>query len=106
MTDAWGTLLELAVSPGGRPADASPLGKKGPRRLTDYTREVAHALIREHGWSKQHAIAAARQAIDHWAAGLPAGGMHGHVRPQVQAAAAASTIHQHVLDHTKRGRRR
>jgi GNAT superfamily N-acetyltransferase len=96
--------LELAVSPGGRPADASPFGKKGgPRRLDDYEREVAHALQRNHGWSESHAIAAARNAISHWAVGQQVGGFKGHPRPQVQAAAAAATIHQHVLDHAKRG---
>lgn len=97
----------MAITPGGRPGDASPLGKKGgPRRLTDYTREVAHALMREHGWDESHAIAAARNAISHWSAGQQVGGFKGHPRPQVQAAAAASTIHQHVLDHAKRGSRK
>lgn len=96
----------MAISPGGRPADASPLGKKGgPRRLTDYTREVAHALMRDHGYDEHKAIAIARAAIGHWAAGVSAGGFKGHPRPQVQAAAAASTIHQHVLDHQRRGKR-
>lgn len=93
----------MAITPGGRVGDASPLGHKGgPRRLDDYTREVAHALMRTHGWDESHAIAAARSAIGHWSAGVSAGGYKGHPRPQVQAAAAASVIHQHVLDHAKR----
>lgn len=95
----------MAVTPGGRPGDASPLGTKGPRRLTDYTREVAHALMRDHGYDKHKAIAIARAAIDKWSVGQQSGGWKGHPRPQVQAAAAASTIHQHLLDHAKRGKR-
>lgn len=108
--DPWAVLLELAepyldlaVTPGGRIGDASPLGKKGgPRRLDDYVREVAHALMRTHGWDEHHAIAAARSAISRWSVGRSAGGYKGHPRPQVQAAAAAATIHQHVLDHSRR----
>jgi len=93
----------VAISPGGRPADASPLGRKGgPRRLTDYTREVAHALMREHGYPESKAIAIARAAIAKWAVGGNSGAGRGHVHPQVQAAAAASTIHQHILDHQRR----
>lgn len=52
-------LYDLAVTPNGRPADASPLGK-GPRRLSDYEREIAHALIRK-GMDKHIAIAIARK---------------------------------------------
>lgn len=90
----------MAVTPGGRPGDASPLGKKaGPRKLTDYTREVAHALMRDHGYSKHQAIRMARGVIARWGRG------GGKVRPQVRAAAAASTIHQHLLDHVKTGGR-
>lgn len=91
------------ITPGGRTGDASPLGHKGgPRRLDDYTRMVAHALMRDHGYPESKAIAIARAAIAKWSAGGMSGGWHGHPRPQVQAAAAASTIHQHILDHNKR----
>src|SRR5690242_9154382 len=50
--------VDLAVTPNGRLADASPLGK-GPRRLSDYEREIAHALMRK-GHSEQEAIEMAR----------------------------------------------
>ena len=51
---------DLAVTPNGRPADASPLGK-GPRRLSDYEREIAHAILRKRpGIGVSHAIAIAR----------------------------------------------
>lgn len=82
----------LAITPGGRPGDASPLGTKGPRKLTDYTREIAHALMRR-GFSKSHAIAVARNSQKRWAAG------GGKVRPQVRAGAAASLARQKLLDH-------
>jgi len=51
-------LVDLAVTPNGRQADASPLGK-GPRRLSDYEREIAHALMRK-GMPKERAIPMAR----------------------------------------------
>ena len=51
-------IYDLAVTPNGRRADASPLGK-GPRRLSDYEREIAHALIRQ-GTGKSEAIRIAR----------------------------------------------
>lgn len=87
----------MSTTPGGRQGDASPLGKNGgPRRLTDYTRQIAHALMREHGYGEQTAIRIARGVQARWAKG------GGKVRPQVRAAAAASTIHQHILDHQKR----
>lgn len=76
----------MAISPGGRPADASPLGKgdlwktKG-LGLPTYIREVANALVRS-GHPKGRAIAMAVAAVRRWAAGAD------HVRPQVQAAAA------------------
>lgn len=76
--------------------DAQPLGKKpGPRRLTDYTREIAHALIRK-GHSKSSAIAIARGAQKKWARG------GGHVSPKVRAGAAASIANQARLDKQKR----
>lgn len=90
---------DLAITPGGRVGDASPLGKPGgPRKLTDYTREIAHALIRS-GHTRSQAIAIARGAQKRWARG------GGKVRPQVRAAAAKSTVEQHVLDHVKTGKR-
>jgi hypothetical protein len=56
----------MATTPGGRHGDRSSLaepGYKGPRRLSDYEREVAHALIRK-GKSKQAAIRMARGLIN------------------------------------------
>lgn len=73
-----------SISPGGRPADSSPLAKpgyKGPRRLPDYIRMVAHALIRS-GKPKKLAIPMAIGIVKNWAQGK------GDVRPQVRAAAA------------------
>lgn len=77
----------MAVSPGGRPADDSPLGT-GDNWVTRsgglpvYFREVAHALLRS-GRAKDEstAIQMAIAAVKRWAAGGD------HVRPQVQAAA-------------------
>lgn len=62
---------------------------------------VAHALMR-HGHSESAAIAIARSAIVKWGMGGSSGAGRGHVHPQVQAAAIASTIHQHLLDHQRR----
>lgn len=89
----------MAITPGGRVGDASPLGHKGgPRQLDDYVREVAHALMREHGFEEGHAIATAKNSIARWAEG------RGHVRPQVSAGAAAAIIRQKLLDATRRAR--
>ena len=62
--------IDLALTPGGRVGDASPLAKpgyKGKRKLSDYEREVAHALMRK-GKSKREAIKMARGIINHAAA--------------------------------------
>jgi len=82
----------MAVSPGGRPADASPLGKgKGPRRLDDYVRMVAHALMRKNpSWTEGHAIAVARNAIKRF--------QRKSKNPAVQAGAAKSIANQAALD--------
>lgn len=88
----------MAITPGGRVGDASPLakpGNEGPRRLDDYVRMVAHAFMRK-GMAKGHAIAAARQTLAKWAAG------GGNVSPKVQAAAAKALAHQKILDHQGR----
>lgn len=92
---------DLAITPGGRVGDASPLGKPGgPRKLTDYTREIAHALLRTgRAKTRSQAIAIARGAQKRWSRG------GGKVRPQVRVAAAKSTVEQHVLDHVKTGKR-
>lgn len=76
----------MAISPGGRPADDSPLGpgdlfNTAGLRLPTYVREVANALIRS-GHPKSRAIAIAISEMKRWAAGAQG------VRPQVQAAAA------------------
>lgn len=81
------------ITPGGRVGDASPLGRKGgPRRLDDYVRAVAHALMRKRGFTKSHAIATAKNALKRWRRG------GGHVRPQVRAGAAAHLGIQAGLD--------
>lgn len=81
----------MAVSPGGRPADASPLGTPGGRQnwvdktggLPKYIREVAHALKRKHPeWSTSRCIAVAKNAMTKWAAKSK--------NPSVKAAAAAA----------------
>ena len=93
--------FEFAITPGGRVGDASSLGRpgrKGPRKTDDYTRMVAHALMRKRGMTKSKAIAIARGAIKRWARG------GGHTKPQVRAAAAKSYVNQKRLDHNKRGR--
>lgn len=80
-------LVDLAITPNGRAADASPLGK-GPRRLSDYEREIAHALMRK-GHPKSEAIAMARgllkkaNATGRW-------GDHGKAGAKTRAGAAAS----------------
>jgi len=87
------------LTPGGREGDASPLGKKGRRRLSNYVRMVAHALMRR-GFSKSHAIATAKNSLRKWMAG------GGHVRPQVRAGAAKGYAEQKALDASGRGGRR
>lgn len=85
----------MAITPGGRVGDASPLGKKGgPRRLDDYVREVAHALMRKHGWTESHAIAVARNSMAKWAVKSK--------NPAVRGAAAAAIVHGKMLDHQPR----
>lgn len=86
--------IDLAVTPGGRVGDASPLAKPGwtgGRRLDDYVRMVAHAFIRK-GMGESHAIAAARTVLAKWARG------EGNVTPKVRAAAVAALAHQKILD--------
>jgi hypothetical protein len=81
--------VDLAVSPGGRPADASPIGTPGGRKnwvdqaggLPRYIRMIAHALIRK-GMTPQHAIATAVNRVRKLAAGS--------TNPKVKAAAAAA----------------
>lgn len=75
----------MAVSPGGRAADDSPLGTKplfgvGGLTLPRYVRMVAHAMILK-GHGKSEAIQLAIGIIRNWAEGK------GDVRPQVRAAA-------------------
>lgn len=81
---------DMAITPGGRVGDASPLarpGYTGPRRLTDYEREVAHALMRK-GIPKRRAIAMARGILNHAASRGKWG--KGKVRnPAVRAGAVA-----------------
>jgi hypothetical protein len=86
---------DLAVSPGGRPADDSPVGTPGGKQnwvdkaggLPKYIREIAHALIRK-GRTESEAIRLAVGAVRNFAAGHDG---HGHkVSAKVQAAASAA----------------
>lgn len=84
----------MAISPGGRPADASPVGHGGKNWVTKvgglptYIREIAHALLRR-GHPESTAIAEAVAAVKRMAAGIGPNG-RGHVTGKVQAAAAAA----------------
>lgn len=92
----------MAITPGGRVGDASPLGKSGPRRLDDYVREVAHALMRDHGYDRHMAIKIARGVIRN-AAATGVWARKGMAKPNVRAGAVASLAHQKMLDHSRRG---
>lgn len=83
---------DLAITPGGRVGDASSLAKPGytgGRKLSDYEREVAHALMRKRGIPRKVAIVMARGIIDraaktgHWGRGK-------HASAAVRAGAVAS----------------
>lgn len=76
------------LTPGGREGDASPLGK-GKRKLSDYEREVAHALMRRGVQPKSRAIAMARGIIDR-AATSGRWGRGKKASPNVVAGAVAS----------------
>lgn len=78
---------DLAVTPNGRPGDASPLGK-GPRRLSDYEREIAHALMRR-GIPREKAIPMARGLLKK-AAATGRWGDHGKAGAATRAGALAS----------------
>lgn len=80
-------LVDLAVTPNGRAADASPLGK-GKRKLSDYEREIAHALMRK-GVPKERAIPMARGLLKK-AAATGRWGDHGKAGARTRAGAAAS----------------
>lgn len=84
-------LVDLAVTPNGRPADASPLAKpgyKGGRKLSDYEREIAHALMRK-GIPESRAIAMAR-GLTNKAAKTGKWGDHGRAGVKTRAGSAAS----------------
>ena len=80
-------LVDLAVTPNGRQADASPLGK-GKRKLSDYEREIAHALMRK-GMPKEKAIPMARGLLKK-AAKTGKWGDHGKAGARTRAGAVAS----------------
>lgn len=80
-------LVDLSVTPNGRPADSSPLGK-GPRRLSTYERQIAHALMRK-GRSKRDAIRMARGLLKK-AAATGRWGDHGKAGKATRAGAVAS----------------
>lgn len=84
-------LVDLAVTPNGRPGDASSLarpGYSGPRRLSNYEREIAHALMRK-GKSKSQAIRMARGLLKK-AAATGRWGDHGKAGAKTRSGAAAS----------------
>jgi hypothetical protein len=90
--------VDLAITPGGRQGDASPLGKKGSKRkLSDYEREVAHALMRK-GKSKRDAIKMARGIINHAAA--TGRWSKGKAKPNVVAGAQASIAQRKSFSNT------
>lgn len=83
--------VDLAVTPNGRRGDASPLarpGYSGPRRLSNYEREIAHALMRK-GKSKSQAIRMARGLLKK-AAARGKWGDKGKAGAKTRAGAAAS----------------
>lgn len=92
----WGVLssmsnADLSITPGGRVGDSSSLarpGYKGKRKLSDYEREVAHALMKRKGMTKGRAIQVARGVINHAAATGRWG--KGKASANVQAGAVAS----------------
>lgn len=82
-----------AISPGGRPADDSSLARKPGKEdnwveraggLPKYVRMVAHALIRDHGFTTSRAIATAVNRMKRWAVSAK--------DPKVKAAAAAALV--------------
>lgn len=75
------------ITPGGRVGDATPLGT-GKRKLSDYEREVAHALMRKGVLPKSRAIAMARGIIDKAAKTGRWG--HGKAKPNIIAGSVAS----------------
>jgi hypothetical protein len=83
--------IDLAVTPNGRPGDASSLAKPGytgKRKLSDHEREIAHALMRK-GMPKQRAIAMARGLLNK-AARSGRWGDKGKAGARTVAGAAAS----------------
>jgi predicted ABC-type ATPase len=87
----------VALTPGGRVGDASPLarpGYKGKRKLSNYEREVAHALMRKRGMPKSRAIAIARGVINK-AAATGRWGRGKKASAPVRAGAVASVAQRH-----------
>ena len=84
-------LVDLAMTPNGRPGDTTPLarpGYKGKRKLSDYEREIAHALMRK-GMPKERAIPMARGLLKK-AARSGRWGDHGRAHGPTRAGAKAS----------------
>lgn len=85
-------LVDLAVTPNGRPADATPLAKpgyRGKRKLSDYEREIAHALMRK-GMPESRAIAIARGMLNRAAKSGKWGRFGGKAGAKTRAGAVAS----------------
>lgn len=90
-------MIEKAITPGGRVGDDSPLAKpgyKGPRRLPNYIRMVAHAMERK-GHPKGEAIHLAIGIVENWASG------QGKVSAKVRAAAAKAVAEWRALNAKK-----
>jgi hypothetical protein len=84
-------LVDLALTPNGRPGDASSLarpGYTGKRKTSDYEREIAHALMRK-GMDKSRAIGMARGLLKK-AAATGRWGDKGKAGMKTRAGAAAS----------------
>ena len=91
--------IRAGVCTGDGPCDPSPLGagknwvtKTDPMEgIGVYARAIAHALIRDKGFTESHAIATAIGAVKHWAAG------GGNVTDATRARAAAEVAHWEAL---------
>ena len=69
-----------------------------PQKLPDYVEHIAHALQRA-GMEESQAIATAINAVKRWAQGN-LGEAHGHVHPEVQAAALRAVAEWERLKET------
>lgn len=69
------------------------------QQLPAYIQNIARALMRDHGMDESQAIATAINAVKRWARG-DLGEAHGHVHPEVQAAAQRALAEWEKLKET------